>query len=41
MSCPRKAPDAGLAYDISKAQRVLGWEPRFNFEQAYAALTAR
>jgi len=25
-------------YDISKAKRVLGWEPAFNFEQAYAAL---
>ena len=24
------------SYDISKAERVLGWEPVFNFEQAYA-----
>ncbi len=29
------------SYDISKARRVLGWEPAFNFEQAYAALTSR
>ena len=29
------------SYDISKAKRVLGWEPIFNFEQAYAALTSQ
>jgi len=28
------------AYDISKAERILGWQPQFNFEQAHAALTA-
>ena len=31
----------GPAYDISKAKRILGWEPQFNFEQAHAALTAQ
>jgi UDP-glucose 4-epimerase len=31
---------AGPAYDISKARRILGWEPAFNFEQAYAAMTS-
>ena len=30
----------GPAYDISKAKRILGWEPVFNFEQAHAALTS-
>lgn len=25
-------------YDLSKAERLLGWRPEFNFEQAYAAL---
>jgi len=29
------------SYDISKARRVLGWEPALNFEQAYAALTSQ
>ena len=29
----------GPAYDISKAKRILNWEPVFNFEQAHAALT--
>jgi len=29
------------SYDISKARRVLGWEPAFNFEEAYAALTSQ
>jgi len=29
----------GPAYDISKANRILGWEPAFNFEEAYDALT--
>jgi len=28
------------SYDISKAKRILGWKPVFNFEQAYAALTS-
>ena len=28
----------GPAYDITKAKRVLNWEPAFNFEQAHAAL---
>ena len=31
----------GPAYDISKAKRILDWEPAFNFEQAHAALTGR
>ncbi|MFH1730962.1 MAG: NAD(P)-dependent oxidoreductase [Planctomycetota bacterium] len=26
------------SYDISKAERILGWRPLFNFEEAYAAL---
>ncbi len=29
-----------VSYDITKAERILGWRPKFNFEQAYAALTA-
>jgi len=29
------------SYDISKAREVLGWEPAFNFEQAYAALISQ
>lgn len=29
------------AYDISKARRVLGWQPAFNFEEAYAALASQ
>jgi nucleoside-diphosphate-sugar epimerase len=31
----------GPAYDISKAKRILGWEPQFNFEQAYAELIGK
>ena len=31
---------SGIAtsYDISRAERILGWRPLFNFEEAYAAL---
>jgi nucleoside-diphosphate-sugar epimerase len=29
------------SYDISKAERVLGWQPVFNFEEAFAALTSQ
>lgn len=31
---------AGPAYDIAKAERVLGWQPEFNFEQAYGGMTS-
>lgn len=31
--------DIVACYDISKAKRILGWEPLFNFPQAHAALT--
>ncbi len=30
----------GPAYDISKARRILGWQPKFNFEEAYTAVTS-
>ena len=33
--------EINVSYDISKAKRILDWEPAFNFEQAYAALTSQ
>jgi len=33
--------EMSASYDISKARRILGWEPAFNFEEAYAALTSQ
>ncbi len=33
--------EINVSYDISKAKRVLSWQPAFNFEQAYAALISQ
>jgi nucleoside-diphosphate-sugar epimerase len=35
-----RGPWMAASYDISKAERILGWRPRFNFEDACAALRA-
>ena len=29
------------SYDISKARRILGWQPVFNFEEAHAGLISQ
>lgn len=36
-----KGPMMPASYNISKAERILGWRPQFNFEEAFAELRAK
>ena len=36
-----RGPVLSSSYDISKAERILGWRPQFNFEEAFAALQGK